>query len=100
MSEEIGADPTTEHRIATTAIRIRLHLPANAKSIAVTPCLPSVMPFASGVLLESLHVEMRRSHAMVAALVSEAVASGTAFEDVARRGVLPREDGHPELRVP
>lgn len=56
-----------------------------------------MVSFASGVVLESLHVEMRRSHAMVAALMSRSVASGTAFEDVARRGVLPRQDGHPEL---
>ena len=97
MPKEIGTDPTTEHRITTAAIRIRFHLPTNAKPIAITSRLSSVVSFASGVLLKSLHVEMRRSHAMVAALVSRSITSGTAFEDLARRSVLPREDGHPEL---
>ena len=59
----------------------------------------AVVSFASGILFERLHVEMRRRHAVVAALVSETIASGTAFEDVAARGVSSREDGHPELRV-
>jgi hypothetical protein len=65
----------------------------------MTPRLASVMPLASGILFEGLHVEMRRSHAMIPTLMSGSVASSAAFEDVAGWRVFPREDGHPELRV-
>jgi hypothetical protein len=99
LPEEILADTATEHRIATAAFRIRFHLPADAEPIAMTSRLASLMSLASSILLESLHVEMRRSHAMVATLVAKTIASGAAFEDVARWGVFPRKDGHPELRV-
>jgi hypothetical protein len=36
---------------------------------------------------------------MIAALMTEAVASGTPFEDVASLGVFPREHSFPELQV-
>jgi hypothetical protein len=99
LPKEILADPTTEHRITTAAIRVRFHLPDNTEPIAMTPRLASVMRFASGVLLESLHVEMRRSHAMIATLVARTIASDTAFKIIAVWRVFPRENGHPELRV-
>jgi hypothetical protein len=58
MPKEIFADTATEHRVTTAAIRVGLHLPADAEPIAMTPRLASVMPFTSGILLESLHIEM------------------------------------------
>lgn len=37
---------------------------------------------------------------MIAAFMAKAVASGTAFEDVAARRIFSRKHGHPQLRVP
>ena len=59
----------------------------------------AVVRLASRVMLEGLHVEMRRRPVMVAPLVSEIVALRTTFENIASWGVYSWEDGHPELRV-
>jgi hypothetical protein len=58
MPKEVLADSPTEHRITTAAVRVSFHLPADAEPIATTSHLASMVSFASGVLLESLHVEM------------------------------------------
>jgi len=77
----------------------RSYLPPDAHTIAKAFRIATVVPLASRVVLQGLHVEMRRGHAVIAALVPKTVTSGTAFEDVARWGMFPRKDSHPELRV-
>ena len=77
----------------------RSYLPPDAHTIAKAFRIATVVPLASRVVLQGLHVEMRRGHAVIAALVPKTVTPGTAFEDVAARGISSWEDGHPELRV-
>jgi hypothetical protein len=88
-----------EHRAATTDSWIFYHLLSDAQTIAATLFRAAMVTLTSGVLLESLHVEMRRGHAMIATLMTEAVASGAAFEDVASLGVFPWEHSLSESRV-
>lgn len=74
-------------------------MPAYIGTIAVAPPSLSMMCFTPGVMLEVLHVEMGRSHAIVVTLVVETVGSGACFENILAGDVFSCKYRSLELRA-
>lgn len=56
--EEILAEVATEHGITAATFRVGFHSFPHAETIAIALRDPAVVLLASGIMLESLHVEM------------------------------------------